>query len=933
MDLQPPSTLAQLPQPFKAATGSTQIGEVYSLVGSKKRKRHEVAAAIDGEGVNIYNVQSPKLIASYAVPPQSSFSCPPCSIRRKISKGTAVKRQTYCAVERPEKQVQCFSDESATASAASSTISTSSLELKGVDSSVIFLGVISAAAEGRNEDDAFDLLAIHKDGHTRRLAPDLSAEKWCFLPNAISSPQFEVHAAFLVDFEDAQKSLLRRRQDIIAGILGDGLGAASTDASILLLISHPTKSTSICPSDAQVHLFSVPVVDRVDTFSSQQTQRMKHLMTMKLPQLEGQADLSFSTPKWDFHSGSAGLSLSFDRGFINYDLSQYAPSISSHLVVGNENFRSLIRISPRSVIGAGKSSIAIYDTQYQAIQANIVVKPGDLVDVSKSARAKASITFVTYFSKLNTVVALCGNTLFGLEVKPSDTLRPTSLKRPRDGLLINAIGRGAGSSGGQTDIVKSRKQLDGLAKSGDSIAFDNLMKSELAQGVSAESHGLPSRHEFVDPEKTFYLLSKIFSFHDSSKAARHSDTSSSSQLVITMLPRDSFTWLLDSGKLTIDNIEIALRRTTRPQILPSLSRGALMQAVRDFDPSLSLLLLVLERSTELSAEDLTHALRIFLEVAHSTALNSDTSANALTNTPHNANHALEVQPNSSNVSNQEATETLLTASFSPLNLTLAKLHTQPLHKVTQSLRSILSTSETISIIHHLRHALAMGGYTSRFTENLPYGETNSAKPPTLALDTIIHLLTACIDAVGPIGWISATPAASTSTALNPDANVIADMKSEISAALAGVEEASYLKGILREFIRCAGTGSEPTSKQTEQAATNQQTRRRGVVKHEKLNGADLLTFPTGTGMDIDDGGSENDIPSAVDDGRLLPLSLKMSHSQENSGNAASANDEGSIISKTKVQKSTGEVVNRSSREIGYLKRKAVGKYSFERIIV
>jgi hypothetical protein len=57
MDLQAPSVLAQLPRPFEATTGSTQIGEVYSLIGSKKRKRHEVTAAIDGEGVNIYNVR------------------------------------------------------------------------------------------------------------------------------------------------------------------------------------------------------------------------------------------------------------------------------------------------------------------------------------------------------------------------------------------------------------------------------------------------------------------------------------------------------------------------------------------------------------------------------------------------------------------------------------------------------------------------------------------------------------------------------------------------------------------------------------------------------------------------------------------------------------------------------------------------------------
>lgn len=57
MDLQPPSVLAQLPRPLHASTGKTQVGEVYSLAESKKRKRYEVVVAVDGEAVNIYNVR------------------------------------------------------------------------------------------------------------------------------------------------------------------------------------------------------------------------------------------------------------------------------------------------------------------------------------------------------------------------------------------------------------------------------------------------------------------------------------------------------------------------------------------------------------------------------------------------------------------------------------------------------------------------------------------------------------------------------------------------------------------------------------------------------------------------------------------------------------------------------------------------------------
>jgi hypothetical protein len=56
MDLQSPSVLAQLPRPLHAATGKTRIGDVNSLADAKKRKRYELAVAVDGEAVNIYNV-------------------------------------------------------------------------------------------------------------------------------------------------------------------------------------------------------------------------------------------------------------------------------------------------------------------------------------------------------------------------------------------------------------------------------------------------------------------------------------------------------------------------------------------------------------------------------------------------------------------------------------------------------------------------------------------------------------------------------------------------------------------------------------------------------------------------------------------------------------------------------------------------------------
>lgn len=51
-----PFTLASLPAPYNSATGRTLASPVYGLRGQKWRKRSEVAVAVDGDGITIYNV-------------------------------------------------------------------------------------------------------------------------------------------------------------------------------------------------------------------------------------------------------------------------------------------------------------------------------------------------------------------------------------------------------------------------------------------------------------------------------------------------------------------------------------------------------------------------------------------------------------------------------------------------------------------------------------------------------------------------------------------------------------------------------------------------------------------------------------------------------------------------------------------------------------
>jgi hypothetical protein len=55
LEIQAPLPVAQLPRPLDAE-GKTLFNSVYGVSTLRKIKRHEIVAAVDGEAVNIYDV-------------------------------------------------------------------------------------------------------------------------------------------------------------------------------------------------------------------------------------------------------------------------------------------------------------------------------------------------------------------------------------------------------------------------------------------------------------------------------------------------------------------------------------------------------------------------------------------------------------------------------------------------------------------------------------------------------------------------------------------------------------------------------------------------------------------------------------------------------------------------------------------------------------
>ncbi len=54
--IEEPQTLAEIPRDLTGSLGSILASNVCAVAGQQKKKRHEVALAIDRQGVNIYNV-------------------------------------------------------------------------------------------------------------------------------------------------------------------------------------------------------------------------------------------------------------------------------------------------------------------------------------------------------------------------------------------------------------------------------------------------------------------------------------------------------------------------------------------------------------------------------------------------------------------------------------------------------------------------------------------------------------------------------------------------------------------------------------------------------------------------------------------------------------------------------------------------------------
>lgn len=853
---------------------------------------------------DLEKIQASKLLSSYAVPPTSSFTCPPCSIRIRNSSDAVTTRYTICAVKQSECQVECFKE--TIQHSKPSAVSTYHHVIEDPSLPVHIDFVPTNASSGKPE-ALPDVIIVHRDGTVRRISGDFQRTRWvsATVPNSDERAlPPEVISAHWVSHADASAALLRRRADILKE-------CNASDSSFLVLVYRYGDHQE---SGLRIGVFDVPMTLRTGFISASFGQRLRLLVCNPVP--ESRRWNLARDLRVDFHAPSARMCISSMNDLTAYDLSAYAPVISSKLAL-DDGHSSLFPLTGTLTAGALHSAVQIYDTNYQSIKARFELntKPRRR-EVEDNART--NVHFISYFLRINTLLAVRGRSLLSFKMAKNRATRMNSSEA--GSLLIDSLGQGTYASSRITAQAHAelrpgfskalfvpnpleragweerQKKLDDLVEQQQVDAFEHVMAMEFQDTATQEKNGirhtdlkLPGDEQFVRYDMIHYLLSKVF--RASATPTAVGEANSGVDLVVAFFPPRLLRWLARQNHLGKFKIERALS-TERSQL--QLKPGAVARSIKDQDPSLILLVDYLEGANLASLHEAVAVIKMLIKDAVALAqgeaeseqlLPEDTQKTALDKPIRSAEETHASESPSAGAAGGWSTGSVLA-----MNRTLERLYGFSPLKSTSAFRTYLDTEETLTLIQFLRQQLFRSGYTSSFP-SIPV----VAEGAVLSLKIIVSVLSNCIDALGPLGFLGSAFEQGLWQDLLPD------LKGETSLALAGIEEATYLKGFLQEVVRY---GSAAESKQVLSIGS--------PLKH--LGQSDM---GDGTITRIYAEPTAEQVYKIHEQSSLLPLSLDVENT----------------VSKTKKRKGGGEVNQRSGREMQYLKHRNMGRYSFERLIL
>ncbi|MCJ1358402.1 MAG: hypothetical protein MMC33_008402 [Icmadophila ericetorum] len=926
--IQSPVVLAELPRSLVNGRNEVHAADVYGFDGDKKRKRSEIAVAVDGECVNVYDVRSSNLVTGYTVSTQSSFTCPPCSVREKSTR----QRWTYCAVQDPKPKLLCFTEKAVKGSISQGPISTSSLDLRGSSSPVVHLGTINSTSSGVKE-SGHALLALHKNGHLRCISQNLSEEYWkTAISHADDQQETEIKAATLITVAQARKTLLKNREDLLASIDAsfEFPNTSQSAKAILLVISHNGKTLYL-----RLFCTSVLQPSTSNAVHLKPSTWCEEIVSCEIPV---PTDTNIAATNFSLSEGGGSLYHIVQKSLVIYNLLGAMPQREGGLEL-SEEISSCVRLSSSEVILTSPTSISILNPRYRSFYDTRILekatdKAGNTTTLSVSnGTTVVGTQLISYFPSLDAVIGLQGRLLVAFHVADANLDSPQSMRRPRSGALINAVRRGINISRttserkvdvdvGRTSLRvpvrllrdsrawnEKKMQLNIHAANSNAEKFDDAMilefklellrngedeeglmsKNEYAvqnQDKSEEKKGFkdlnqsPSKGRFdflVDHSKVQYALSKIFVLSSKSTAIKQNE---SPGLTVALYPPKTFACLAENGHICSQQVESAMKHSCLLPVTISLKDAAVIEAISVFDKSLAPLDLILQGPTLLKPQELVSATRAAMQAIHLSGNQRDSKL--LTNGAEDHTHTMSEDGDVDMIDGAQEGVGLTIPEYENatrfdeiMRRCLRRLYACHEGEIRQSLKEVMNTNEMIALIDYLRIQIGQGGWLARYVDDLQ-GFVSGEHFENDQLRILTKLFNCTIDALGPGGWIL------DGYELLGSGDNLAYMKAEISAALEGIEEAAYLQGMLGEILLYS-KNAPAVSRTPKKIAESTKPL---IVSLEEAQA------------------------------NVLPLGLKGPPR----------------ISSTKIG-AGGEIQTRSVRDIARLKSRQVGKYSFERIVL
>ncbi|KAH7244068.1 uncharacterized protein BKA55DRAFT_74669 [Fusarium redolens] len=894
-----PFVLATLPRPLDHTEGRIVAREVYGLRdGQKKRKRTELVVGVDGETISIYDIPASRLITSYPIPPQESFTCAPYSVRIRRAGTNDVSRYTYISTrDSTGQKITLFKDvvhqdgKTTSTTTASPVLKTSAVRYLTCSSSVL-----ETSSTG-------DVIAVCENGEFISLSSETLAIQWTSpsksaLQDAIATQieNFEVDYVTSGTLTEFSEGIFKDKPEIFSAL-------PKTPASEPELVAFVSKTLS--QGQESRHLVVLAVAAGSSTTSDIQKLSPLEIAPIGTPSPRG-ADKS--TYQIDVQ---AALLMQLQQGALNiYDLTTPVPKLKS--LVHMENAVSFARLSRPFVLSCSLESIGLYNHQYRSIHANA---PLDLSEVLEEDEKPQSCQLISYLRSQELAVALVDNVLVSIQIEPPKSHG----KRRKQGLLIDSIGRGTATEipakkaktdklsadfskyvpGSMTEqyMNKLRNELevaDGHLTKGDLGEWEGLLRKRFRVGLRTTSDSTDAKEKdaqelpewewltggnsyaVVDRRWVLYAIGRTFSISTT-------EAPESRPKLQLILPDTNVTsYLVVAGHLTLSNLKAAFREELDAEALDSKTIVEdLLASLTDADPSMTLVLNYLQ-ATQLGELELLLAIRaLMLNLDLIPDPKKPANNKLLKDEAHDGaeNYEMDLDDLERDIA---ITEYYLGDDSSSrsrgLTLAFAKLWRLPAITTVKAIRATLKTEEILSLIYTLRVELVRGAWTSLYIDPTSFDSEGNDPPPDGVITLISDLLGRCIDAVGAGGWLL-------NDAISSDKSETGDLltalKLEVTAALEGLEEAVYLNGIVGEAVRF-GLASQKSGAGRQPWNTN------------------------------------NPVPMKLEgqESRMLPLGLKTKQ----------------LPTRSKVV-SGGEVVQRSTRETGHLISRKVEAYSLEKLAI